>query len=238
MVAKRSSRSAALTAVTATLAKKSKAATNIARKQTRKETAPKLPSTADSQQHEREPISEGSEKSYWLFKAEPESRIVDGVDVRFSFDDLSREGQASWDGVRNYEARNCMQRMKVGDFGFFYHSNCKTPGIVGILKVCKEAYIDHTAFDPKHPYYDPKSDKEKPKWFMVDVEYVRPLKRLIGLHELKAHLAKYSAKSPLNDMALLRKSRLSVSPVKESEWSFILELADKEVDGEAPVESN
>ncbi|KAK9377739.1 PUA-like domain-containing protein [Lipomyces chichibuensis] len=236
MVAKRSSRAAALTAVSATLAKEAKTA-NVARKRTRKETVPKLSSTTDSQRHEQEPIDEGSEKSYWLFKAEPESRIVDGVDVRFSFDDLSREGQACWDGVRNYEARNCMQRMKVGDFGFFYHSNCKTPEIVGILKVCKEAYIDHTAFDPKHPYYDPKSDKERPKWFMVDVEYVRPLKRQIGLHELKAHLAKHSSKSPLNDMALMRKSRLSVSPVKESEWSFILDLADKEVEGDAPLES-
>ncbi|KAK9240181.1 PUA-like domain-containing protein [Lipomyces kononenkoae] len=228
MVAKRSLRSAASTTVNNTVTGE-----NSPRKRSKNKHGSTLSDATNAQQHEQSNPIDGAEKSYWLFKAEPESRIVDGVDVRFSFEDLRREGQASWDGVRNYEARNCMQRMNVGDLGFFYHSNCKTPGIVGILKVCKEAYIDYTAFDPKHPYYDPKSDKDKPKWFMVDVEYVRPLKRLIGLHELKAHLAKYSSKSPLSDMALMRKSRLSVSPVKESEWKFILEMADKEVDGDA-----
>ncbi|KAK7207371.1 PUA-like domain-containing protein [Myxozyma melibiosi] len=170
---------------------------------------------------------EPSTASHWLFKAEPESRLVGGVDVKFSFDDLKKEHQASWDGVRNFEARNTMKKMNVGDLGFFYHSNCKTPGIVGILKVCKTAYPDHTAFDKKHPYYDPKSDPDNPKWFMVDVEYVRPLKRLISLQELKDHLAKHGSKSPLNEMALLRRSRLSVTPVRESEWDFILKLAEE-----------
>ncbi|KAJ8103886.1 PUA-like domain-containing protein [Lipomyces tetrasporus] len=235
MVAKRSLRSVTAPAVTTTV-KRAKSAAS-ARKRTKKYLADELDYTAGSQLDEEKPVTTDSEKSYWLFKAEPESRVVDGVDVKFSFDDLSKEGQASWDGVRNYEARNCMQRMKVGDLGFFYHSSCKTPGIVGILKVCKEAYVDHTAFDPKHPYYDRKSDKDRPKWFMVDVEYVRPLKRLIGLHELKAHLAKYNSNSPVSDMALMRKSRLSVSPVKESEWDFILELADKMVDEDAPSKS-
>ncbi|KAK9457414.1 PUA-like domain-containing protein, partial [Dipodascopsis uninucleata] len=167
------------------------------------------------------------EKSFWLFKAEPESRVVGGIDVKFSFDDLKKEERASWDGVRNFEARNCMNRMKVNDMGFFYHSNCKVPGIAGILKVCKEAYPDYTAFDTKHPYYDPKSDESKPKWFMVDVEYVEPLRRFISLEELKNHVAEHGSKSPLADMALLRRSRLSVSPVREGEWEFILKLAEQ-----------
>ncbi|KAK9369696.1 PUA-like domain-containing protein [Lipomyces kononenkoae] len=233
MVAKRSLRSAASTA-----ANNNTIAENLPRKRGKNEQRQTLShaNNTNDMKHAQNDPNEDSEKAYWLFKAEPESRIVDGVDVRFSFEDLRKVGQSSWDGVRNYEARNCMQRMKVGDLGFFYHSNCKAPGIVGILKVCKEAYIDHTAFDPKHPYYDPKSDKDKPKWFMVDVEYVRPLKRLIGLHELKAHLAKHNTNSPLSDMALMRKSRLSVSPVKEGEWRFILELADKEVDGDVGPE--
>ncbi|KAK9469752.1 PUA-like domain-containing protein [Lipomyces arxii] len=164
---------------------------------------------------------------YWLFKAEPETRLVGGIDVRFSIDDLKRDGRGSWDGVRNYTARNCMQSMKVGDLGFFYHSNCKMPGIVGVLKVVKRAYPDYTAFDTKHPYYDPKSDKDKPKWYMVDVEYVCHTKRLIGLHELKTLLAKDGAKSPLNSMALLRQGRLSVSPVKQVEWDYILGLSEQ-----------
>ncbi|KAK9379091.1 PUA-like domain-containing protein [Kockiozyma suomiensis] len=168
--------------------------------------------------------SRSTEKSYWLFKAEPESRIVNGVDVKFSFDDLKTEHQATWDGVRNFEARNTMKKMNVGDLGFFYQSNCKIPGIVGILKVCKSAYPD--SFDKKHPYYDPKSDPENPKWFMVDVEYVRPLKRLVSLQELKELVSK--PHSPLNEMALLRRSRLSVTPVREKEWDFILQLAEEE----------
>ncbi|KAK9449749.1 PUA-like domain-containing protein [Limtongia smithiae] len=167
--------------------------------------------------------------AYWLFKAEPESRLVDGVDVKFSYYDLENDGSAHWDGVRNYEARNCMQRMKVGDLGFFYHSNCKVPGIVGILRVKKEAYVDFTAFDTKHPYYDAKSVEEKPKWFMVDVEPVRRLGRLVSLQEIKDLTASDGAKSPLADMALLRRSRLSVGPVRESEWNYLLELAAKPV---------
>ncbi|KAI8607003.1 PUA-like domain-containing protein, partial [Chytriomyces sp. MP71] len=96
----------------------------------------------------------------WLMKAEPETRIEKGKDVRFSIDDLMEKRSSCWDGVRNYEARNNMQKMRVGELCFFYHSNCKTPGIAGIAKVCKEAYPDYTAWDPEHPYYDPKSNSE------------------------------------------------------------------------------
>jgi predicted RNA-binding protein with PUA-like domain len=107
--------------------------------------------------------------NYWLMKSEPESRIENGHEMKFSFDDLkaNKDQITWWDGVRNYEARNHMKQMKIGDRAFFYHSNCKNPGIIGIVKICNEAYIDHTAFDPKDAHFDPKSDKNNPKWFMV-----------------------------------------------------------------------
>ncbi|KAJ3330950.1 hypothetical protein HDU76_004458 [Blyttiomyces sp. JEL0837] len=99
-------------------------------------------------------------------KAEPDSRIVKGKDVKFSIDDLEAIGVSQWDGVRNYQARNIMQSMHKGDLVFFYHSNTKTPGICGLMTVEREAYVDHTAFDESHPYFDIKSKKEKPTWFM------------------------------------------------------------------------
>lgn len=109
---------------------------------------------------------------YWLMKSEPESRIENGHEMKFSFDDLktAKDQITWWDGVRNYEARNHMKSMKIGDRAFFYHSNCKNPGIIGVVKVCKEAYVDHTAFDSKDAHYDPKSDKNNPKWFMVSIQ--------------------------------------------------------------------
>ncbi|KAJ2720917.1 hypothetical protein GGI07_004313 [Coemansia sp. Benny D115] len=105
-------------------------------------------------------------------KAEPESRIVKGIDVKFSIDDLRsmKNSTSQWDGVRNYEARNIMRdQMKVGDRVLFYHSNCKSPGIAGTATIARSAYPDYTAFDPNHPYYDPKSNKESPRWFMVNL---------------------------------------------------------------------
>jgi predicted RNA-binding protein with PUA-like domain len=108
--------------------------------------------------------------------------------------------------------------MKKGDQVFFYHSNCETPGIVGIAKVVREAYPDHTAFDPDDDHYDPKSDPTKPAWMMVDVQYVRKLKRVISLQELKENPA-------LQSMALVRKgNRLSVMPVTEAEWQTVLAM--------------
>ena len=126
-----------------------------------------------------------------------------------------------WDGVRNYQARNMMRdQMKVGDRVFFYHSNCKEPGIVGIMEVVREGYPDHTAFDPEEKYYDPKSDPDNPRWYMVDIKYVRHLKRNITLAELKRHLD-----GPLGDMPLVRKgNRLSIMPVTNEQWTFILSL--------------
>ncbi len=150
--------------------------------------------------------------AYWLVKSEPDE---------FSIDDLYRRPKRTehWDGVRNYQARNFMRDgMKKGDEVFFYHSNCETPGIVGIAKVAREAYPDHTAFDPDDPHYDPKSDPGDPRWLMVDVKYVRKLKRTISLAELKDN-------PRLADMALVRKgNRLSVMPVADAEWRAILDM--------------
>jgi len=150
--------------------------------------------------------------SYWLMKSEPSE---------FSIDDLARRPRKTehWDGVRNYQARNMMRdQMKKGDQAFFYHSNCPEPGIVGIVEVVREGYPDHTAFDPEDPHYDPKSDPDNPRWYMVDVKFVRKLTRTIALSELKDDPA-------LQDMPLVRRgNRLSVMPVTEQQWSHILSL--------------
>ena len=151
---------------------------------------------------------------HWLMKSEP--------DV-FSVDDLAAcPGRRTyWDGVRNYQARNYMRdEMKRGDLAFFYHSNCEEPAIVGIMKVVKEGYPDHTAFDPKDPHYDPASTPDAPRWFMVDVKLERKLRRPITLAELKAH-----ADGELAGFKLLaRGNRLSVLPVSDEHWDFILGL--------------
>jgi predicted RNA-binding protein with PUA-like domain len=124
-----------------------------------------------------------------------------------------------WDGVRNYQARNMMRdEMKKGDKVFFYHSNCKVPGIVGIAEVVKESYPDFTSWDPESKYFDPKSTPENPRWFMVDVRFVKELKRTISLDELKQQ-------TNLEEMPLLRRgNRLSVMPVGEKEWNLIIDL--------------
>lgn len=149
---------------------------------------------------------------YWLMKSEPNE---------FSIDDLASRSNSTepWDGVRNYQARNMMRdQMTLGDLAFFYHSSCEVPGIVGIIKVAREAYPDETAFDPKDKHYDPKSDSENPRWYVVEVQLVRKLKRIIPLTELKRQ-------PELADMTLLRRgNRLSIMPVSESEWGFILAM--------------
>jgi predicted RNA-binding protein with PUA-like domain len=149
---------------------------------------------------------------YWLMKSEPSE---------FSIDDLAQRPDQTepWDGVRNYQARNMMRDdMKVGDSIFFYHSNCDVPGIVGIAQVKREAYPDPTAFDPQNKHYDPKSQPEKPTWLMVDVGFVRKLTRAITLAELKD-------KAELEGLALVRRgNRLSVMPMTENQWHFILGL--------------
>ena len=146
--------------------------------------------------------------AYWLMKSEP--------DV-YGIDDLKRDKVEPWDGIRNYQVRNMFRdQMKVGDLAFFYHSNCKPPAVVGIMTIASEAYPDHTQFDPKSRYYDAKSDKENPRWLLVDVKYKRKLKREITLQELKEH-------KQLQDFRLnQRGNRLSVIPVEKKEWDLIL----------------
>ena len=154
------------------------------------------------------------ERRYWLVKSEP---------TTFSFDDLlARPHQTTfWDGVRNYTARTFLRDgMKLGDQVFFYHSNAEPSAIVGICEVVREGYPDHTALDPKDPHFDPDSDPNDPKWFMVDLRAVRPLPRPLPLPELRA-------RKELAGMALLRIGRLSVSPVRAEEWDVIMNMVDK-----------
>jgi predicted RNA-binding protein with PUA-like domain len=156
----------------------------------------------------------------WLMKSEPEPRLVGGVDVKFSFDDLMAEPDRTsmWDGVRNYKARNFMRDdMRIGDRVLFYHSNTKIPGVVGIARVARESYPDHTAFDKKDPHFDPKSDPAEPRWMMVDIQGVRPLNRLVSLFEMRADPA-------LANMMLFKEGRLSVSRVRGTEFDHIVAL--------------
>ena len=161
-------------------------------------------------------------------KSEPESSLENSIDVKFGIEDLKSEPEqtACWDGVRNYQARNFMRDdMKLGDKAFFYHSNCKEPGIAGIVEIVKESYVDHTQFDKKDPHYDPKSSKENPKWFIVDVKYVGMMERFVLLKELKAlHIDHKIHSGPLKSISLFTRSRLSVQPLTKEEFDFILTL--------------
>lgn len=150
-------------------------------------------------------------RQYWLMKSEPSA---------FSIDDLMRASQQTtcWDGVRNYQARNFMRSMALGDRVLFYHSNADPPAAVGIAEIVKTAYPDPTQFDKKDSHYDPESDPSNPRWDMVDVKYIRKFSQPVSLDQLR--------KEPkLKEMVLLRKgSRLSVQPVTSAEWEHILTL--------------
>jgi predicted RNA-binding protein with PUA-like domain len=147
---------------------------------------------------------------YWLFKSEPHA---------YSFEQLRNDGTTPWSGVRNYQARNNMLEMAVGDLGLFYHSSIAEPAAVGIVKVARTAYPDATQFQRGGEYYDPKSKPDNPIWMNVDVEYVEPL-----AHEVT--LARMRAEPRLVGMALLKRGqRLSVQPVMPHEWKIVLELA-------------
>ena len=148
---------------------------------------------------------------YWLMKSEPES---------YSIDDLQRDGSEPWDGVRNYQARNFMRDMKVGDLALFYHSNAKPPGVAGVCRISKEAYPDPTQFDRKSRYYDPKSTKESPRWSLVDVSFVEKFDEEISLHVLKDT-------PQLDGMRVTQKgARLSVQPVDKKHFKHVLKMAD------------
>lgn len=148
-------------------------------------------------------------KKYWLMKSE--------ADV-YSIDDLERDGRTLWDGVRNYQARNNMQEMSVGDRVLYYHSRQNPSAVVGVAEVVREAYPDPTQFDPDSKYFDEKSDEEDPRWWLVDITFVRKLDRPVSLHEIKD-------RSSLSDMVLVNNSRLSVQPVKKSAYDEVLKLA-------------
>jgi predicted RNA-binding protein with PUA-like domain len=149
---------------------------------------------------------------YWLMKSEPSD---------YSIEDLASEPDQTthWDGVRNYQARNMLRdQMQAGDQVLFYHSNTKPPGVVGVAEIVRSGYPDYTAFDPHNKHYDPNSDPDNPRWFMVDIRLQRQFKRLITLEELKAH-------SGLQDLPLVRRgNRLSVMPVTAQQWALILDL--------------
>ena len=147
---------------------------------------------------------------YWLMKSEP--------DV-YGIDDLKREKVDHWDGIRNYQVRNMIRdQMKKGDNAFFYHSSCEVPGIAGIMTIASDAYPDHTAFDSREKYFDPKSDADRPRWYMVEVRFKRKLKRVIPLAEIKE-------RAELSDMPLVRKgNRLSIMSITEKQWRLVLEM--------------
>ncbi|MBN2332904.1 MAG: EVE domain-containing protein [Deltaproteobacteria bacterium] len=147
---------------------------------------------------------------YWLMKSEPSA---------YSIEDLARDARTSWDGVRNYQVRNFMRdEMEVGDPVLFYHSNMTPPAVVGLARVCRSAYPDHTAWDPDDIHYDPRSTPEKPLWMMVDIEFVERFPHPVSLPRLRQV-------PELEDMLVLRKGvRLSVQPVEEYHFLIVEQL--------------
>ena len=151
-------------------------------------------------------------RNYWLVKSEPTS---------YSYDDLQNEPEqtAEWDGVRNFQARNNLRRMQLGDGVLFYHSNAKPSAIVGLATVAAESYPDHTAWDPNSDHPDPKSTPEAPIWYMVDVKASASLKLPISLDVVKSTPG-------LENMMLLKNSRLSVQSVTVQEWEILMEISE------------
>ncbi|KAF2224602.1 PUA-like domain-containing protein, partial [Elsinoe ampelina] len=168
------------------------------------------------------------DRSYWLMKAEPESRLESTasgkqVDISFTIDDLkNKKGPEPWDGIRNHQAQKNLRAMTVGDLCFFSESNCKVPGIVGIMEVVGEARPDPCQFDPDSAYYDPKSTKDKPKWNCVMVEFRRKFADKLPITALRDFADKDRETDPLHGMQLFRQTRLSVSKIEDYEWDFIM----------------
>jgi predicted RNA-binding protein with PUA-like domain len=154
--------------------------------------------------------------NYWLMKSEPST---------FGIDHLAKAKNrtSAWDGVRNFQARNYMREMQVGDLAFFYHSSTEVPGVAGIVKIVREAYPDPTAFDPKNDHYDADSDPAAPRWLMVDVQLVRKFDEVVALDQLRAH-----ASGKLKNMIVLKRgNRLSITPVTKTEWQHVESLASR-----------
>jgi predicted RNA-binding protein with PUA-like domain len=150
--------------------------------------------------------------NYWLFKSEP---------TTYGIDHLAQDRVTAWTGVRNYQARNFMRdRMRAGDRGLFYHSSCEVPGIAGIVEVSRAAYPDETQFDRKSRYYDAAATRDEPRWFNVDLKFVKKT-RVVGLPELRAEKA-------LQKMQILQRgNRLSITPVTQAEWEHIQRMLEK-----------
>jgi len=148
--------------------------------------------------------------TYWLMKSEPND---------YSIDDLESDKTEPWDGIRNYQVRNMIRDdMRISDQAFFYHSSCKVPAIVGVMKIVSDAYPDPTQFNPNDKHYDPKSPQDNPRWLLRDVAFERKLGRPVTLQELKEHPG-------LSDFRLnQRGNRLSIFPVNEEHWELILGL--------------
>ena len=147
--------------------------------------------------------------AYWLMKSEPDELSITG---------LSTSGQARWDGVRNYQARNFIGTMQPGDLFFFYHSSCPEPGIAGIARILSQPYPDPTALDPHSLYHDPKARDDKNPWLALDVAFERAFPKVLSLGLLKQQAA-------LEELPLVKKgSRLSVMPVTEAQWAAVLGL--------------
>ena len=146
---------------------------------------------------------------YWLLKSEPST---------YGIDHLKKDGTTAWTGVRNYQARNFMRdEMSSGDRAFFYHSSCEVPGIAGIAEIRGAAYPDETQFDRKSRYYDSEATPGKPRWFNVDVKFVRKT-RTVTLDELRS-------RKELKNMVILRRgNRLSITPVTKAEWDCVMEM--------------
>lgn len=149
--------------------------------------------------------------AYWLMKTEPEA---------FSLDDLEQRGQEPWDGIRNYQARNFLRSMQVGDGVLFYHSRVPVPGVVGLAEVRSTAYPDPTQFDPQHKYYDPASRREAPRWDLVDVGFRSRFATVISLDELR-QMPEFAG-SPL----VRKGNRLSILPIDTTQWNAVMERAD------------
>ena len=151
-----------------------------------------------------------TESNYWLMKSEPDA---------YSIESLEKDKITLWDGIRNYQARNYMRKMFIGDKIFFYHSNCKPPGIVGVMEVIDKNIVDPTQFDKKSKYYDPKSNISNPRWDCVKVKFVSKSEKLLSLPELRTLFNE-------KDLIVVKKgNRLSITPVKEK----IAELIFKKI---------
>ncbi|MCF8412492.1 MAG: EVE domain-containing protein [Melioribacteraceae bacterium] len=152
---------------------------------------------------------------HWLFKSEPNS---------YSIDDLAKEKAQTtyWDGIRNYQVRNFIRDdMKIGDKVLFYHSNANPMAVVGVCEIVKEGYPDFNAFDPDHHYYDPKSKKEQPAWFMVDIKLTEKFSRQVTLEEIKLN-------PKLSEMRLIQRgNRLSAFPIEKKEFDEIVKMSRK-----------